>query len=294
VRRKELGRDPELTVRMCLALVLLIATYGAIVVGIVFVYRWLPSWWPYWTAIVVVLAGAAFLHYRDAEGVLLRSAGARVVSELEHPDLYRRVERLAAEADIAPPKVAIIPSPAPNAFAVGLTQARATVALGEDLLSLIDSAELDSVIAHEVGHVANRDAAVLTAVSIPRTIGSLLATGEGRLVIYLWFFIWPVGLPLWAIGTGLTLTLSRYREFEADRASALLTGRPQDLMSALQKLTEGVARIPDADLRVAQVANAFYIVPVVERRWTPLMDHPPLAKRLERLATIAREMGKPV
>jgi heat shock protein HtpX len=150
VRRNELGRDRGLTARMCVALALLLATYGGTAIGIVFVYRWLPSWWPYWTVVVVVLAIFTVQHYRTAESVLLRAAGARAVGELEYPDLYRRVERLAAQADIAPPKIAIISSPAPNAFAVGLTQARATVAVGEELLSLLDSSELDAVLAHEI------------------------------------------------------------------------------------------------------------------------------------------------
>ena len=102
--------------------------------------------------------------------------------------------------------------------------------------------------------------------------------------------VWPLGLPLWAIGSLITLTVSRYREYGADRGSAVLTGEPEQLMSALQKLSD--RHIPDGDLRL-QGAEAFCIVPAQTRRFEVFMDHPPLSKRLAALEHVARDLGKP-
>ena len=135
--------------------------------------------------------------------------------------------------------------------------------------SLTDD-ELDAVLAHELAHIANRDAVVMTAASVPRTIGTLLVGGEGPdLFVLVWLLLWPFGLPLIACGTLITLTISRYREFAADRGSALLTGAPEHLMSALERLS-GAERIPEQDLRLAPV-EALWIVPTQTRRFRLLI-----------------------
>lgn len=126
---------------------------------------------------------------------------------------------------------------------------------------------------------------------MPRTLGTLLVGGDGP-GIYLWWVIWPIGLPLWALGTLLKLTISRYREYVADRGSALITGAPEQLMSALQKLSKERPQIPHDDLRQLAPVEALCIVPNQHRRLEFLMDHPRLEKRLARLATLAREFGK--
>jgi heat shock protein HtpX len=160
------------------------------------------------------------------------------------------------------------------------------------LLHRLNRRQLEAVLAHELAHVVNRDAAVMTAVSLPRTLGALLVGGPDWGIV-LWLVVWPLGLPLWAIGTLLTLTVSRYREYAADRGSAILTGEPEQLMSALQILTRSAPSIPSDDLRDLAAVEALCIVGTGGRRIELLMDHPPLEKRLAHLAEIARELGRP-
>ena len=153
-------------------------------------------------------------------------------------------------------------------------------------------AELEAVLAHEIAHIANRDAAVMTIVAAPRILGEVMVGGPGSSLIgLLWLLVWPLGIPVYFVGTLLTLTVSRYREFAADRGSAILTGAPQQLMSALQKLVAQASEIPHDDLRAA---NAFCIVPTEASILELFSDHPPLEKRLAALSEIAREMGTPV
>src|ERR671934_253784 len=123
---------------------------------------------------------------------------------------------------------------------------------------------------------------------------ALLAATCGAIAAgFVWLFLWPIGALLWGWGSLLTLAVSRYREYTADAGSALATGRPAALMSALQKLSGEVGLIPSEDLRAVASLEPLFIVPVNPRRLELFADHPPLAKRLARLATIAREMGRP-
>ena len=153
--------------------------------------------------------------------------------------------------------------------------------------------ELEASLAHELAHVANRDAALMTRASVPRTLGETMIAEEG-LVFYVWFFVWWFGILIWALGSLLTLALSRYREFAADRGSALLTGRPESLMSALVKLAGPDAAIPDADLRRLSRVESLWVVPNGKARFAVFSDHPPLERRFARLEAMAREMGRPV
>ena len=161
----------------------------------------------------------------------------------------------------------------------------------QGLLDRLDVKELEAVLAHEVAHLAHRDASVMTAVSAPRVLGEVMVGESSSTLGLLWLVGWPLGLMPLGIGTGLTLTVSRYREFSADRGSAILTGTPGHLMSALVKLADHAAEIPHEDLRAA---NAFCIVSTEAHAFSLFSDHPPLERRLAALAGIAREMGKPV
>ena len=292
VERRTLGRDVGLSVRMAVAAILLAALYLGILAGSVALFLALPGRWPYWLiAAIAVLIWSASAHYRSAEALLLRSVGASRPQRHEAEDLHRRIERLAALAGVPAPGVAVVRSDVPNAFAVGLSPARSVVAVTRGLEARLTSAELDAVLAHELAHIANRDAVVMTAASVPRTLGTLLIGGEGSdLAAFLWLVLWPFGLPLIAAGTLITMTISRYREFAADRGSALLTGAPEQLMSALERLSKD-GRIPGEDLRLNGV-EALLIVPTRARRFRWLEDHPPLGARLAALAEIARDLGK--
>src|SRR5213078_5419924 len=111
-----------------------------------------------------------------------------------------------------------------------------------------------------------------------------------------WLIIFVASMLTYVISFILIRTISRYREYAADRGSALMTGTPENLMSALQKISSNIAQIPQRDLREVQGMNAFFIIPTNWKssmsEW--MMDHPPLEKRLAALSEIAREMGKPV
>jgi heat shock protein HtpX len=276
---------------MAIALLLLVACYLAIVALVVFLIAYRPAYWWVWSIAGGGLAVALATRYRGGSEAILRSLGAELEPTENDHDVHAIVKRLAALAAIDPPKVAIADTSGPNALAVGLLQGSSTVVVTRRLLDLLEPEELEAVIAHEVSHLANRDAAVMTAVSAPRVLGEVVVGESSSTLGMLWLIGWPLGLIPLGLGTGLTLTVSRYREFAADRGSALLTGNPEQLMSALVKLSARTSEIPHADLRTA---NAFCIVSTEAHALSLLSDHPPLEKRLAALSEIAREMGKPV
>jgi len=275
---------------MAIVVAALLAVYGLLAVALVEAQRAQPGWAVYLDIVAFALVVATIAQYQSAGRFLLSSVRARFVLRAEKPALYAQVDRLSALAGMPPPRLAFVNSPEANAFAVGRRR-DAVVVTTAGLHQRLDEPELGAVLAHELSHIANGDAALMTAVTVPKTLGLLLVNGgEGDWGI-LWVVVWPLGLPLFAIGSLLSLTMSRYREFAADRGSALLTGQPEQLMSALTKLHD--APTPHRDLRQLDPVEALCIVPNRERRYEVFMDHPPLEKRLARLATIAREMGKP-
>ena len=293
MKRKPLGRDAGLTVRMAVALVLLGVTYVAIVAAVVGLFVVFPRAWPYWLVVALAVAFSLVVHYRAAESSLLGAIGATLVPEGEEPGVRGALGKLASLADIPAPRLAMVETDVPNALAVGLSRRKAIVVVTRGLLERLTQHELESVLAHEVAHLANRDAAVMTAVAVPRTLGEVIVGGPGGpgFVGVVWIVIWPLGIFPLGVGTGLTLTVSRYREFAADRGSAILTGAPEQLMSALRKLAGHAAEIPHADMRAA---NAFCIVSTEAVRFRLFSDHPPLEQRLAALEKIARELGRPV
>jgi heat shock protein HtpX len=290
MRRKAYGRDFGLSSRIFLTIFLL----GALYVG--FFALLLQSGASY--GFMIVLLGAfAFLQYFTSDKIALASSGAKVVTPEQAPDLHAMVDRLCAMSDLPKPRVAVIPTDVPNAFATGRSPKRSVVAVTEGLWKRLDPPEIEGVIAHELAHIANRDVAVMTFASFFSNVASLL----------IWFGgglgrnregppIWLIALVVYFVSYFLILALSRYREFAADRGAALVTGAPENLMSALQKIASDMTRIPQRDLRQMEGLNAFYIIPTNVKRSaaTLFMTHPPLEKRLARLAAIAQEMGRPV
>ena len=248
--------------------------------------------WFFFAACFVVLA---FLHWTRAEEIVLRAARAKPIPDEEQQELRVVVERAAAAADLPAPSLALVRSWAPNAFAAGLKPERATIAVTTELLRRLDERELEAVVAHELAHVANRDGLVMTFVSGPAMLGAAMwSSDDGRAQVFYVLLYWPVHL----LGLLLLWTISRYREYAADRGSALITGAPEQLMSALVKIAE---REPRGDLRGGAAVSALCIVPAQRksrldflRRFEVFVDHPPLEKRLARLADIAAEMGRPV
>jgi heat shock protein HtpX len=302
MRRKAYGRDFGLSSRMFLTMFVLGALYVAFFVVLINVFEIgiVP--------VVLIVGGLALLQYFTSDKIALAASGAKVVGPDEAPELHAMVDRLCAMSDLPKPRVAVIPTDIPNAFATGRSPKHSAVAVTEGLWRRLDPREVEGVLAHELSHVANRDVAVMTIASFFAMLAAFLM----RMGMFsgmfgggdrnrdggapAWLIILVVSLLTYLISTLLILMISRYREYAADRGAALMTGAPEQLMSALQKIASDMVRIPDRDLRQVEGMNAFFIVPTsVKRRVGELfLTHPPLEKRLARLAAIASEMGRPV
>jgi len=262
--------------------------------------------------LLVIVIGLAFFQYYTSDKVALAASGAKIVSPEEAPDLHAMVERLCAMADLPKPRVAVVDTDVPNAFATGRNPKHAAIAVTRGLWQRLEPQEVESVLAHELSHVANRDVLVMTVASFFAMLAALLTRfghyagmfggfGGGNRnnnnnQVPVWLIVLLVSVVVYAISFILIRTISRYREYAADRGSAIITGAPENLMSALQKISSGITMIPQRDLREVQGMNAFFIIP---SNWKTnmsewMMDHPPLEKRLAALSEIAREMGRPV
>ena len=267
---------------------------------------------------VVIVVGIAFFQYYTSDKLALAASGAKIVSAEEAPDLHAMVERLCAMANLPKPRIAVVDSNVPNAFATGRNPKHAAVAVTTGLWHRLEPQEVESVLAHELSHVANRDVLVMTVASFFAMLAAMLTrwglffgmwgggfgggygggnrNNNGNNQVPIWLIVFLVSIVVYAISFILIRTISRYREYAADRGSAIITGAPENLMSALQKISSGITQIPQQDLREVAGMNAFFIIPTNWKsqmsEW--MMDHPPLEKRLAALAEIAREMGKPV
>jgi heat shock protein HtpX len=301
MQRKSFGRDFGLSSRMALTMFLLGALYVAFFVVLINILDVgiVP--------IILIIGGLALLQYYTSDKIALAASGAKVVSREEAPELHDMVERLCAMADLPKPRVAVIPTDVPNAFATGRSPKHSAVAVTEGLWRRLEPREIEGVLAHELSHIGNRDVAIMTISSFFAMLtGMLMRVGmfggmfggdnnrQGGAPV--WLIMIAVSLVTYVISYMLILLISRYREFAADRGAALITGAPEQLMSALQKIASDITRIPQRDLRQLESMNAFFIVPTNWKKsfGQVFMTHPPLEKRLERLAEIAQEMGRPV
>ncbi|HUK95726.1 MAG TPA: zinc metalloprotease HtpX [Gaiellaceae bacterium] len=301
MKRKAYGRDFGLTSRMLLTSFLLGLLYVLFAVVLFSVFN-VGLYFG-----IIIIGGLAFFQYFTSDKLALRASGARIVSEEEAPQLHAMIERLCGMADLKKPRVAIVDTPMPNAFATGRNQKRAVVAVTTGLWDRLDEKEIEGVLAHELTHIANRDVLVMTLASFFAMLAGLMTRiglysgmfggrGNNNNTVPVWLIVAVVSIVTYAISWVLIRTLSRYREYAADRGSAVITGAPEYLMSALQKISSQMTLIPQKDLREVQGVSALFIFPPsVKKSLSELfMDHPPLEKRLAALAEIAREMGRPV
>jgi heat shock protein HtpX len=301
MERKPFGRDLGLTSRIILTTFLLGALYVAFFAVLVSVFD-VGIW-----VMVAIIGVLAFVQYYTSDRIALAASGAKIVDREQAPQLHEMVERLCALADLPKPRVAIIPTEVPNAFATGRSPKHSAVAVTEGLWRRLEPREVEGVLAHELSHIANRDVAIMTIASFFAMVAALLVRvglfsgmfGGGRSREGgppIWLIILVVSLVTYVISWVLIMTISRYREYVADRGAAVLTGAPEQLMSALQKIASDILRIPQRDLRQVAGMNAFFIVPTNWKRSVGqlFMTHPPLEKRLARLSQIAAEMGRPV
>ena len=303
MKRRSYGRDAGLSLRMLLTTSLLALLYVVFAVVLFSVLKVGLA------PMLVIVLGLAFFQYYTSDKIALAAAGAKVVERDQAPELHDMIERLCAMADLPKPRVAVIDTDVPNAFATGRNPKHAVVAVTRGLWQRLEPQEVEGVLGHELSHIANRDVLIMTVASFFAMLAGLLTRfglyagmfgGGGRdrdnNSVPVWLIVLLVSVVTYFLSQILILAISRYREYAADRGSALITGAPEHLMSALQKIASDMMRIPQRDLREVAGMNAFFIVPTnVGATISELFaTHPPLEKRLAALSEIAREMGRPV
>jgi heat shock protein HtpX len=299
MKRKAFGRDAGLSARMLLTgglLGLLYVAFAAVLFSVLDVGL-LPM--------LLIVVGLALFQYYTSDKLALLASGAKVVERDRAPELHDMVERLCAMSDLPKPRIAVIDTDVPNAFATGRSPKHSAVAVTTGLWNRLEKREIEGVLAHELSHIANRDVLIMTLASFFAMLAGMLTRwgmffgggdrdrGGG---LPIWAIVMLVSIVTYVLSFILIRTISRYREYAADRGAALITGAPENLMSALQKISSQMLRIPQRDLREVEAMNAFFIIPAsVKSSAAELFaTHPPLEKRLANLARIAQEMGRPV
>ncbi len=293
-RPSNFGKDAGLQARMLLTMFLLGLLY-VVFVGVLFAAGAGAG------VIVVVAVALLLLQLFASDKIAMATMGVKEVSPQEEPELHGIVERLCVQADLPKPRVCVMETSMPNAFAMGRSQKTTTVCATRGILEMLDSAELEGVMAHELTHVINRDVMVMTLASFFASLAAMIMQfafffgggyGRDREEEDGIIFVVLASAIVYAISFLLLRALSRYREFAADRGSAVLTGRPSALASALIKISGTIERVPSQDLRAAEGMSAFFIVPA--RAKNSLMnlfaDHPPLEQRLAALQRLESQL----
>jgi heat shock protein HtpX len=293
---KSFGRDRGLQIRMLFTMFLLGLVY-AVLVGVLFAAGIGVG------VIVVIAAALFFVQVFTSDKIALYSMGAREVSPQEAPQFHALIERLCIQANLPKPRVAIAQTAMPNAFAIGRSPKTATVCATTGLLDLLSPSEVEAVMAHELTHVQNRDVMVMTIAGFFAAIASFIVqigfwfggafnsrdsnNGPAFIVVIL------VSAAVYVISWVLLQALSRYREFAADRGSAIITGRPSALISALRRIDSGIGMIPQRDLRAASgEMAAFYIFPPKAKQSvaTLFATHPSLEQRIAALERLEAQL----
>ena len=262
--------------------------------------------------VLLIAGGFLFFQYFFSDRIALYAMRGQEVSPQQAPELHQMIDRLCALADMPKPRVAISDSDIPNAFATGRNQKHAVVCVTTGILRRLSEPELEAVLSHELSHVAHRDVAVMTIASFLGILAGLVVRysfyagafgggGWGRsnnnrdnsgAIILLVVLVSAI---VYALSFLLTRALSRYRELSADRAGAILIGRPSTLASALVKVSGEMARIPTRDLRAAEPLNAFFFAPALAPGFSfssLFATHPPLQRRLDQLARLEAQLGR--
>ena len=291
-QRSNFGKDTGLQARMLLTMFLLGLVY-VVFVGVLFAVGAAAG------LIVVIAVVLLLLQLFASDKIALATMGVKEVSPAEEPELHGIVERLCVQADLPKPKVCVMETTMPNAFAMGRSRRSTVVCATRGILELLSPAELEGVMAHELTHVINRDVMVMTFASFFAALASMIAQfafffgggggGEEEEDVFL---VVIVSILVYAVSFLLLRALSRYREFAADRGSAVLTGRPSALASALIKVTGTIERVPSQDLRTAEGMSAFFIVPARAKKslMNIFADHPPLEQRLAALERLESQL----
>jgi heat shock protein HtpX len=295
-RRSNFGKDAGLQARMLLTLFLLGLLY-VVFIGVLFAAGAGAG------IIVAVALVLLVLQLFGSDKIAMATMGVKEVSPAEQPELHGIIERLCVQADLPKPRVCVMESSMPNAFAMGRSRKSTTVCATTGILELLSPAELEGVVAHELTHVINRDVMVMTLAGFFASLAALIlqfafffgggGNSEEEEDIILVVIASAI---VYAISFLLMRALSRYREFAADRGSAVLTGRPSALASALIKVTGTMDRVPSQDLRSAESLSAFFIVPARTKKslYNLFADHPPLEQRLAALERLESQLQSAV
>ena len=279
-------RDSGLTARMTLSFIIL----GILYVVFLSILHYLGvGYIP-----LAFIAGVMIMaQWYFSDKIVLWTSGAKIVSKEEYPQLHNIVENLLNKNGIPKPKVAVVNSSVPNAFATGKSPRSSLIAVTTGILGLLDDEELEAVIGHELTHVRNRDVLVLTLASVFSTVAWYLAqfgffggyqtrnrdSGNATAIVIV------VAIVTWAVSFLIIRAISRYREYSADRGGAIMTGRPDKLADALMKISGKMNKIPANELQKVQKMNAFFIIPALSGSSIANLfsTHPPVEKRVQKL-----------
>ncbi|MCP9490115.1 MAG: zinc metalloprotease HtpX [Solirubrobacteraceae bacterium MAG38_C4-C5] len=285
------GRDRGLQARMLLTMFLLGAVY-VVLVGALFAFG-------VGGVLILIIAGGLFAaQFFGSEALALRAMGVQQVSVQEAPELHAMVERLCLQADLPKPRLGIVQTEMPNAFAMGRSQKHSTVVVTTGIMDLLSPSELEGVMAHELSHIQSRDVMVMTVASFFASIAAMVmqfgfffgggGDDEGPGILGLI----AVSFVVYVVSFFLMQALSRYREFSADRGAAVMTGRPSALSSALMKIGGMMEQIPQDDMRARSELKAFYIFPAGAKKslFNLFSTHPPMEKRIAALSQVEAQL----
>ena len=279
-------RDSGLTARMTLSFIIL----GILYVVFLSILHYLGiGYIP-----LAFIAGVMIMaQWYFSDKIVLWTSGAKIVSKEEYPQLHNIVENLVNKNGIPKPKVAVVNSDVPNAFATGKSPRSSLIAVTTGILGLLDDEELEAVIGHELTHVRNRDVLVLTLASVFSTVAWYLAQfsffggyqSRNRDSGYATIIVILVAIVTWVVSFLIIRAISRYREYSADRGGAIMTGRPDKLADALMKISGKMNKIPANELQKVQKMNAFFIIPALSGSSIANLfsTHPPVEKRVQKL-----------
>src|SRR5436309_5091551 len=293
-------RDTGLTIRMIFSFAILTLLY--------LVFLSVLSYLGIGYIPIIIIASAMILaQWYFSDKIVLWSSGAKLVSKEQEPELHELIERIVARNNLPKPRIAVIETNMPNAFATGRGRKSSVIAVTRGLLNILDTEELEGVIAHELTHIRNRDALVLTLASLFSTVawylmqfgfygglyGGYGGGGRDRNGGGIMLIILLVAMLTWVISFLIIRAISRYREFAADRGSAQMTGKPVRLANALLKISGTMKRIPTKDLRQVEGLNAFFIVPALSGSTIGNLfsTHPPVEKRVQKLMEMEASMS---
>jgi heat shock protein HtpX len=259
--------------------------------------------------ITIVASILIIAQWYFSDKIVLWSSGAKIVTREQFPELHELVERIVGRNNFPKPKIAVINSTIPNAFATGKSHRSSVVAVTTGLMDILNSEELEGVIAHELTHIRNRDVLVITLASLFSTVAWYLMqfgfyggfygggmgggrdrSGGGAAIL----IMLGVAAATWLVSFLVIRAISRYREFAADRGSAQMTGKPVQLANALMKISGTMQHVPNRDLRKVEGLNAFFIIPVHSGRQTIanlFSTHPPVQMRVQKLLEMEASMS---